>query len=187
MYKLEITHRTNDFSGILIWNRHFNASLNASLLISTYNIYKCHYKQDIIPSKETPPQHELEYAQTYCIFGYESSLFETPALQSLFSTKRNYFAALMRSWLYGNSNPISYRQNVREAKIPNVVHLIWFGQRFKGLKFIEYLCLKSILYVLKPDKVKIHGDIEPGCELWKSIKQNSKVEWVHLDRPLIRY
>lgn len=196
-----MTHRDhNDFSGIIVWNERFvNTSFTQSSLIdsSPYNIYKCHYRQDIVPSSSMATSNrggartftskpDLEYAQTYCIFGYESAMYEPPILQSIFFPRGNYFAQLMRTWLYESSMPIEYKQTV-EPVVPNVVHLIWFGQKFKGLKFIEYLCLKSILSVLQPDKVKIHGDVEPDCDLWHKIKRHPKIEWVHLDRPIIRY
>lgn len=189
VYKLEMTHRDhNDFSGIIVWNNEFNSTFTESSLVDStpYNIYKCHYRQDIIPvsTKNIP---NSEYSQTYCIFGYESAMYESPILQSIFASTNNYFAMLMRKWLYGSSSPIVYKKS-EEPNIPNVVHLIWFGQKFKGLKFIEYLCLKSILYVLNPDKVRIHGDVEPAeCDLWNRMKRNPKIEWVHLERPIFRY
>lgn len=182
-----MTHKENDFSGILLWNNEFNTSLSHSLLIesSPYNIYKCHYRQDVLPVRQRDYEKEQEYSQAYCIFGFESALFEAPVLQNLFTSTSNYFSILMRKWLFNNSDPTTYKRREVEI-IPNVVHLIWFGQKFKGLKFIEYLCLKSILSVLKPNKVRVHGDIEPDCELWRKIKRHPKVEWVHIERPLFR-
>lgn len=203
VYKLDMTHHeTNDFSGVLVWNARFNRSFDHHSLVlsSPYNIYKCHYRQDIIPSASSSSSSpstrvDLEYAQTYCIFGYESSMYEPPVLQNLFASNTSYFAMLVRKWLYGSSNPLVYQlpaltptAAVDQPWIPNVVHLIWFGQKYKGLKFIEYLCLKSILHVLKPDKVKIHGDVEPDCELWRrTIKRHPKIEWVHLARPTLSH
>jgi hypothetical protein len=34
--------------------------------------------------------------------------------------------------------------------------MVWFG--FKTMNFAMYLCLRSILTVVNPDKVYIHGD-----------------------------
>jgi hypothetical protein len=57
------------------------------------------------------------------------------------------------------------------------------------MKLIEYLCVKSILHVIKPEKVRIHGDVKPPSsdDYWKELSANPSIEWVQIDRPVSRY
>ena len=183
LYRLDAIHNQKDFSGILIWNRNYIETSFDHSLVNQFNVYKCVYKNDIF-------RPDGMYENSFCLFGYELNIYEPPMLQHLFLNKENnYLYQSLRYHLYGNLNPVSYTkiENKSNPKIPNIVHLIWFNERYKGLKFIEYLCLKSILEVLKPDKVRIHGDNKPQCELWKEISKNKKIEWVQMERPLFKY
>lgn len=184
LYQMELTHSANDFSGVLVWNLDYaNTRLDESL-VSRDNVYKCMYKQDILILDSQRPDL---YQDTYCIFGYESNQFEPPYLQNIFFDEYNYFSKVMRSYLYNGTSVVKYVRNETKPFIPNVVHLIWFGEEYKPLKFIEYLCLKSILEVLRPEKVKVHGDVEPSCQLWRQIRKDPRVVWVHMDRPMMKY
>ncbi len=180
LYKLDVIHSGIDFSGALIW-RTKNSPLNTAeigpTLVNQFNVYRCLYKNDLMLSKSL----EFFYEDTFCMFGFELNIYEPPNLQSLFlSQEHNYLYRMLRFFLYNQLKPITYKQYNHEAtnQIPNIVHLIWFSSPYRGLKFIEYLCLKSILAVIKPERVRIHGDNQPKCELWKKIKQNPKIEWV---------
>lgn len=182
LYKLEVIHRAIDFSGVLIWRIDkppISKAVVDSSLVNPFNVYRCMYKNDLMSSSKST---EFFYEDTFCIFGFELNIYEPPNLQNLFLTQEhNYLYRMLRYYLYNQLNPITYKKYDSEtvSEIPNVVHLIWFSSPYRGLKFIEYLCLKSILAVIKPIRVKIHGDNEPTrCELWKKIKRNPKIEWV---------
>ena len=189
LYKLDVIHRSNDFSGMLIWKIVYNSSANSiqipfksidSSLVNQFNVYRCVYKNDLMKSSSA----NFKYEETFCIFGFELNIYEPPNLQHLFLTQeKNYLFQTLRFHLFNQTNPIKYKYNdysweEDKRKIPNVVHLIWFSTPYRGLKFIEYLCLKSILAVIKPERVRIHGDNQPHCDLWKKIKRNPKIEWV---------
>lgn len=180
LYKLDALHNPSDFSGILIWNSNFTGQVTREIT-EYFNVYKCNYKNDIFKTSK------YFFNETYCVFGFELNIYEAPILQDIFFDKENYFYKMIRSFLYGDGNLIEYKKT-QEAKIPNVVHLIWFGSPLKTLKFIEYLCLKSILSVIKPDKIRIHGDNKPfNCTLWQEISKNPKIEWMYRERPDFKY
>ncbi|CAF0723699.1 unnamed protein product [Brachionus calyciflorus] len=181
LYRLDYIHSKNDFSGILLWNNKHNENV-PDKLINLDNVYKCTYQSDILKNQKAL------YEDSFCIFGFELNAYEPPVLQDLFQQDNNYFNKIIRKILYNNSEPIKYRQLETEV-IPNIVHLIWFSSSpFKSLKFIEYLTLKSLLYFVKPDKIKIHGDQKPyQCKYWNELSQNPKIEWVHRERPLFKY
>ena len=65
--------------------------------------------------------------------------------------------------------------------------MIWFADGPRPLKFIEYLCLKSILLVIKPDIIRVHGDNKPIGDYWNELNQlTNKIEWVQRERSLIK-
>jgi hypothetical protein len=185
LYQLEYFHTPNDFSGIILWNKKFarkNSLKIDSSMIHPDNVYYCQYKSDVIE------QNKHNYEDSFCVFGFELNLHESPVLERIFfDEKRTKFNQNLREIFYGDSKP--FKHNILSApKIPNIVHLIWFGDEYKSLKFIEYLSIKSILNVLKPDKLKIHGDNQPRSEeLWNELARDPRTEWVHMQRPLIRY
>lgn len=147
--------------------------------VEPQNNFKCHFKTDI--GKE-------EFSNSFCVYGYEiSSSQDTPTIEAMLFGD-SYFQRLVRSYLYGRSGPISYSSSPTPS-IPNVVHLIWFSSGQRGLKFIEYLCLKSIVRVLKPDKVRVHGDIEPVGDFWHELtsRPDSPIEWTYKRRQLLKY
>jgi hypothetical protein len=196
LYKLPMMSHIRDFSGILLWrvdqtdNNEKQVSFINKLtddLVKETNIYKCAYKSDVL--KTSPHNQLIHYATTFCVFGYEINVHDMPHLHNFFNAQKstdNYFNELIRKFIYKKVETITYNTLLVEAKIPNVVHLIWFSDSTnRHLKFIEYLCLKSILSVLKPDKVKIHGDNKPSkdCPYWNEITLNSKVQWVYKERP----
>lgn len=115
---------------------------------------------------------------------------DTPTIETVLFGD-SYFDRLVRSYLYGQSEPISYSSSLATAtaNIPNVVHLIWFSNGQRGLKFIEYLCLRSIVRVLKPDRIYVHGDIEPVGDYWHELisQRDSPIEWTYKPRQLIKY
>lgn len=145
------------------------------------NNFKCHYKQDVI---NLPASND--YATSFCVFGYELNTQDIPAIESI-GTISNYFNRIIRKYVYGKDKLLKYGTK-KKAAIPNIVHLIWFSDVPRRLKFIEYLCLKSILSVLKPDKVRIHGDIKPIGADWNQILNSSdRIEWVDLKRTFYKY
>jgi hypothetical protein len=204
LYKMDTIHNPKDFSGILVVKlnnstkfnnkRFINNSNTFSLhnLVTKDNIYKCTYKTELLKVNLT--EFITTYENSFCIFGYELNTYEPPNIQSIFfdnANRPNYMEKLLRNKIFGFSEQIEYKMQNDELdnifKIPNIVHMIWFGEEFRKMKYIEYLSLKSILTVLKPDKVKIHGDNQPVCDLWKELIKHPKVEWINMKRPIKKY
>lgn len=206
LYSFDLFNIYDSYSGIFIWRVDYtgenikaddkeiiiddnNASEDDDLAIKEFkkksitdsrNIYKCVYKNKVF-------KNEAKYENVLCIFGYDLNKYELPLLEDIFHNhEKNYFYRIIRRLLYNRYDTFKYEKLV-EPKIPNIVHLIWFGEEFKLMKFIEYLCLKSIILNIKPDKVKIHGDVKPYGEYWDRIKLHPKIEWVYLERPLRKY
>lgn len=182
LYNLDFFHVENDFSGVLVWNNRFRGSRINSSMVKSDNVYYCSYKSDIMDTRKAC------YSNVNCIFGYELNPHDSHHLETIFLDKnKNYFFEFLRHHFYGNERPVEFKSS-DQAKIPNIVHLIWFGDSYRSLKFIEYICLKSILLVIKPDKIRIHGDVEPMREgFWAEMRQNSRIEWVPRERPVYRY
>jgi hypothetical protein len=181
LYKMEHFHVLGDFSGALLWNREFIREKITPEMVKSEHVYYCHYKSDILDSLK------YDYANSVCIFGFELNLHDAPNLEMIFFNRDNYFSKTIRHFLYGSTKTVEYKKLDTE-KIPNVVHLIWFGEFYKTMKFIEYLCVKSILRVINPDKIRIHGDVKPfSDEYWDELSANPRVEWVQMERPLSRY
>ena len=202
LYSVNRIHHENQFGGILLWrvinSESIEYSRNTSIeddekeirieeirnkKISNHeNIHKLSYKEDAFTRKR------VNFEDIFGLFGYEFNKQLPPVLEDLFdsSTNNNYFYRTIRRLLYNQYESFKYKKTL-EPKIPNLVHLIWFGDEYKSLKFIDYLCLKSIISILKPDKVKIHGDFQPSGYLWDEIKFHPKLEFVELERPIHRY
>ena len=198
LYHLDIMHKANDFSGVLIERRQRTSAhrrvlllkSRAEELLSPTNVYKCTYKHDLTTAATGIRNPLHAYEETFCVFGHELNNYEAPRVQSLFSST-SYMASMLRHALYGSLAPVVYRQaSVDEPDtIPNVVHMIWFGDAHKTLKFVEYLSVKSVLGVLRPNVLKIHGDHMPSssCPLWRQIVAHPRVTWVNISRPLLKY
>jgi hypothetical protein len=204
LYNMETIHKMSDFSGMLIvklddqtkTKKEFETiSIKKRLdesLVSRENVYKCTYKSDLYKFDSLDGSRSINlFENTFCVFGFELNTYEPPYLQNIFFdsySNVNYLDKMLRKMLYGQAETFGYGfKRGNEPNIPNVVHLLWFGDKFKTMKFIEYLSLKSILNVLKPDKVRIHGDNKPACDLWKELSANPKIEWVERKRPLFKY
>ncbi len=203
LYKIDTIHTQNDFSGILVLRLNnltkisrsiiINKNISLRSLVSKDNVYKCTYKTELLKVNESETSMS-KYENSFCIFGYELNTYEPPYIQSIFfdnANRQNYMEKVLRSKIFGSSKQIEYKiqesNTHSSSKIPNIVHMIWFGDEFRTMKYIEYLSLKSILTVLKPDKVKIHGDNPPVCDLWKELIKHPKVEWVNMKRPIKKY
>jgi hypothetical protein len=204
LYKIESIHQANDFSGLFIWklNRSEQASLNdskskskakeifmqqlANQYVTSFNNYKCHYKRDTMHAK---PHSLNSFENSFCVFGFEMNAYDIPRLEDVFF-KENYLNTMLRKYLYNSSQLITYSSKTNQIeKIPNVVHLIWFADGPRPLKFIEYLCLKSIMLALRPEKIKIHGDNEPIGHYWIELtgQSNNSIEWIFKERTLMKY
>ena len=83
----------------------------------------------------------------------------------------------MRSYIYNQTNEISYTHET-VAKIPNIVHLIWFSDTDRDLKFIEYLCIRSILQNLRPDVIRMHGDRKPVGKYWQEVENSDLIKYI---------
>lgn len=182
LYRIESIHRANDFSGLFIEkikNMTHGSQFKHDLIdkhVTSFNNYKCHYKRDIINAEMNSLN---SYENSFCVFGFEMNAYDIPKLEDVFF-KQSYMNSMIRKFIFNSSDLITYKRIERLSQIPNIVHLIWFADGPRPLKFIEYLCLKSILLVLKPDKIRIHGDIKPIGDHWNEIIEQSKgkIEWV---------
>ena len=192
LFKINMIHKKYDLSGILIQridndeNLHDEAKFQNELEnihVNNNNNFKCHYKSNIFNSQSGSLD---SYENAYCIFGFELSPYDTPYLQNIFFSN-DYFSGFIRHGLYSFENPIIYKKSEEKFFIPNVVHLVWFSDTKRKLKFIEYLCLKSILVVLQPEKIRIHGDNQPNCDYWRELSKNSKIEWVQRERNYFKF
>ena len=186
LFNLEKIHKENDFSGLVIWRKEMRVENLSLSRVKQQNVFKCIFKNDVIQPKDWLKSNKL-YEDSFCLYGIESNNHD---LQDVFfHEKHSYFVKMIRYFLYNRLNPFKYEyiDEIKPKKIPNIVHLVWFSDESRSLKFIEFLCLKSILAVLKPDKVKIHGDNQPNCDSWKKIKNNPKIEWVILFHQNFKY
>jgi hypothetical protein len=59
--------------------------------------------------------------------------------------------------------------------------MVWFG--FKTMDFVMYLCLRSILTVVNPDKVYIHGDGQMHGKYLQKLKKDNRVIFVYREIP----
>ena len=182
-YQLNMIHHETDFSGILIWKlnstKQHNELIRSQVMLESN--YKCHYKQDVFVAN---PLAQNSFDNTFCVFGYELNYHEVPRLEDVFFAN-TYFNQLIRTFAYQRRNSIGYDRG--EANIPNIVHMIWLSAHPRGLKFIEYLCLKSILTVLQPAKVRIHGDNKPIGDYWEQLAADSRIEWVDYKVNLFKF
>ncbi len=149
-------------------------------LVSPMNVHKFIYKD-----KLSMPEAQAKFRDAYGIFGFEFNKLDAPNIEDAFTTP-NYFYELIRYAVFGNTKPIGFEKKSTPL-IPRIVHMVWYGEKYKHMKLVDYLSLKSVILILKPDKVKIHGDVEPYGTLWDSVKQHPIIEWVQRDRPLNRY
>ena len=202
-YSIELINHEKLYGGMLLW-RVVNSELHTSYdendlivndqqsirieeirnkkICDPLNVHKMSYKED------ASSRINVNFEETFGLFGYEFNRQQSPLLEDTFfeSSNNKYFYRTIRRFLYNQYESFKYKK-LTAPKIPNLVHLIWFSEKTKNLKFIDYLCLKSIIAVLRPDKVKIHGDVEPNGELWDEIKLHPKIEFVKRERPIYRY
>ena len=90
------------------------------------------------------------------------------------------FGSLARKIMYGDSQEIKV-QPILPGTIPKIVHMVWFG--FKTMDFVMYLCLRSILTVVNPDKVYIHGDGQMHGKYLQKLKKDNRVIFVYREIP----
>ncbi|GFR75243.1 hypothetical protein ElyMa_002182600 [Elysia marginata] len=66
--------------------------------------------------------------------------------------------------------------------VPRIVHYVWFGR--KEMTFGMYLSFLSTVYVLKPNRIFIHGDGLLTGKIWVKVKKHPLVTLVYRDPPL---
>lgn len=93
-------------------------------------------------------------------------------------------AALLR-YLFYNNQSIMTADPKLPGQIPKIVHLVWFNS--KEMDFIQYLSLRSVLSVVKPEKVYIHGDGQLTGEYMSKLEKDPRVQWVLRERPRYIY
>lgn len=90
------------------------------------------------------------------------------------------FGRLARTVLYGRSDPIQAHP-LLSGEIPKIFHLVWYGRKLMDL--MMYLSLRSILGVVKPDKVYIHGDGQLYGSYLNELKKDPRVIFVYRELP----
>lgn len=90
------------------------------------------------------------------------------------------FGALARKVMYGYPNEITVKTLI-PGYIPKIFHMVWYGQ--KAMDFTMYLCLRSILTIVKPDKVFIHGDGQLYGKYLDELKKDIRVVFVYREVP----
>ena len=85
-------------------------------------------------------------------------------------------------------NMLLYGQNTRPRPqpsdknlVPNIGHMFWSGE--SQVDFLFYLGCLSYLYILKVDRLYIHGDAEPSGKYWELAKQERKLTFVKITQP----
>lgn len=91
---------------------------------------------------------------------------------------------LIRRINYGRSSMMEARRS-DVKQIPNIAHYVWFGKLF--ITFSQYLSLLSTLYIQEVDKIMIHTDSDPTGSLWEELRENTRIQVVHWDRPTSMY
>lgn len=90
------------------------------------------------------------------------------------------FGADLRYVAYGQREPI-YPSTDLSSPIPKIVHYVWYNKA--NMTFIMYLSIMSSLYVVKADKVFIHGNNALEGFYWDKVKVNPRVRSVYREVP----
>ncbi|XP_063435904.1 uncharacterized protein LOC134716824 [Mytilus trossulus] len=93
------------------------------------------------------------------------------------------FALLAKRILYEHSD-INAQTN-SESVTPKIVHMIWYGT--SNLLFQNYLSLRSVLTILNPDKLYIHGDVILTGYYMQNISKDPRVIFVYRHKPQYVY
>ena len=80
-----------------------------------------------------------------------------------------------------NHSPAS-NHDMAGMGVPRLIHYVWFG--LQEMTFAMYLSFLSSVYVVKPDKILIHGDGRLRGKFWDQIKKNPLVTVVYRDPPI---
>lgn len=89
-------------------------------------------------------------------------------------------AARARRLMYGNPDIVRDTPKL-PGKIPKIVHLVWY--RKKEMDFMMYLSLRSVMTILKPEKVFIHGDNLLYGKYFDKFKKDPRVHNLYREVP----
>ncbi|XP_062569678.1 uncharacterized protein LOC134231727 [Saccostrea cucullata] len=89
-------------------------------------------------------------------------------------------AARARQVFYGDSAIVKDTPKL-PGKIPKIVHLVWY--REKEMDFMMYLSLRSVMTILKPEKVFIHGDNLLHGKYFDKFKRDPRLHTVYREVP----
>ena len=89
-------------------------------------------------------------------------------------------AAVARRLFYGDSTIVDDSPKL-PGKIPKIVHLVWY--REKEMDFMMYLSLRSVMTILRPDKVFIHGDNLLHGKYFDKFKKDPRVHCIYREVP----
>ncbi|CAC5377492.1 unnamed protein product [Mytilus coruscus] len=93
------------------------------------------------------------------------------------------FAHLAKRILYERSDIDA--QTISESVTPKIVHMVWYGTRY--LPFQNYLSLRSVLTILNPEKLYIHGDVILAGYYMQNISKDPRVIFVYRHKPQFVY
>lgn len=90
------------------------------------------------------------------------------------------FGRLARTVLYGQPDLIQPKP-LLPGKIPKIFHLVWYGRKLMDI--MMYLSLSSILGVVQPEAVYIHGDGQLYGKYFEELKKDSRVKLINRELP----
>jgi hypothetical protein len=79
---------------------------------------------------------------------------------------------LLRTIMY-NKSDVTVAVPSDRRLIPNIAHIIWLNNNTMNFQF--YLCVLSLVEVVKVDKLYIHGDGPPTGYYWNLVKDHPKI------------
>ena len=93
-----------------------------------------------------------------------------------FWKRNNDVAHLVNVLMYGSPQipqPVQYEESV----VPNIAHIVWMGGG--EMKYIFYLCVLSLMHIVKVDEVHIHGNKVMTGPYWSRLMENERVHFIH--------
>ncbi len=94
--------------------------------------------------------------------------------------KTDDFSALVNTIMYGQHPQPKATPSYHEL-IPNIGHVMWLGGR--PMDFLFYLNCLSQIYILKVDRLYVHGNAPPTGPYWDRIQNNPKLTFVKRQWP----
>ena len=93
---------------------------------------------------------------------------------------RTDIADVLRFLYYGASNPVRPLIN-KKTHIPKIVHYVWYHEA--QMTYSMYLSILSALYIVRPERIYVHGDQLLKGQYWDKIKVHPKVIGIYRETP----